>query len=129
MAGIARIVIGVVLVVIGIPFLLLFFLGLIFIILGIVLIASGASARGDEQRLLASQQQTNMLLQQQLQMTAMQANRQQVIPPEATYSAQPQGTPQPAAPSPGAGGFCPYCGAVVAQGYAFCKSCGKAIPK
>jgi hypothetical protein len=127
-AGIARIVIGIILVLIGIPFLLLFFVGLIFIIIGIVLIASGASARGDEQRLLAQQQQTNMLLQQQLQMTAMQANRPQVILPGAVYPAQPQVASQPTA-SPGAGSFCPYCGSVVAPGYAFCKSCGKAIPK
>ena len=64
------------LILIGIPFLILFFIGLLPIIIGIVLIASGASARGDERRQLAQQQQTNQLLQQQMQLTAMQMNRE-----------------------------------------------------
>jgi uncharacterized membrane protein HdeD (DUF308 family) len=75
MAGVARIVIGVILVVIGIPVLFLLFVGLIPIIIGVILIASGASARGDEQRMIAQQNQTNFLLQPQMQLTAMQANR------------------------------------------------------
>jgi hypothetical protein len=114
-AGVARIVIGVILVLLGFPFLLLFFSGIILIIIGIILIASGVSARGDEQRMVAQQNQTNALLQQQMQLNAMQMSRQQSAP-----------APPPSLSGPSR--YCPYCGAPVAQGYSFCKSCGKAVP-
>jgi uncharacterized membrane protein len=124
MAGIARIVIGILLILIGLPFLLLFFVGLIPIILGIILVASGASARGDEQRMIAQQKQTNLLLQQQLQMNAMQANRA----PVARYQVEAPGPATGASPVAGSG-FCPYCGFPVAAGTTFCAKCGKPLAR
>jgi ABC-type bacteriocin/lantibiotic exporter with double-glycine peptidase domain len=122
-AGIARIVIGIVLVIIGIPFLLII-VGIIPLIIGIVLIASGVSARGDAERLQQQQAQTNMLLQQQLQMNAMQASRQAApaqYPPAQQYA--------PAAPSGvQADRYCPACGTGNARAAAFCQKCGKPLP-
>lgn len=139
MAGVARIVIGVLLLIFGI---LLFFtilgiiLGLILIIIGIVLIASGASARGDAERMERQQQQTNLLLQQQMQMNAMQMNRQAVpnqYPGGPPYATAP--TPY-SAPAPGSAPvstipierYCPSCGAGNARASAFCQKCGKPLP-
>lgn len=38
--------------------------------------------------------------------------------------------PQPSAlPTSESGGFCPYCGAAMQSDFAFCRKCGKALPK
>jgi hypothetical protein len=122
-AGIARIVIGVVFVLIAIPFLFIL-IGIIPLIIGIVLIASGASARGDAERMRQQQAQTNVLLQQQMQMTAVQSNRQAT---PAQYSPGPQYAP-PASATPQAERYCPVCGMGNPRAAAFCQKCGKPLP-
>jgi type II secretory pathway pseudopilin PulG len=83
MAGIARIVIGLFIFLLGLFFFITIiglFIGLILIVIGGVLLASGASARGDTARMERQQEQTNLLLQQQMQLTAMQMNHPTVGP-------------------------------------------------
>ena len=127
MAGVIRIVFGVILLLLGLVFLVTiigFIVGLFFIIIGIVLIASGASARGDSERMQRQQEQTNLLLQQQMQLTAMQVNRAPSQPPYAPPS--PYAQPQPPTPPQGvqADRYCPSCGQGNARASAFCAKCG-----
>ena len=137
MAGVIRIVFGVIFLLGGLLLLatiLLFFLGLFAIVLGIVLLASGVSARGDQSRMREQQAQTNLLLQQQMQLSAIQANR---VSPPAPYYQPPQvvtaaplqsqgyGNPGTAAP---ADRFCPVCGSGNQRASAFCQKCGKPLP-
>ena len=122
-AGIIRIVLGVVFVLISIPFLLIL-IGIIPLIIGIVLIASGASARSDTERMRQQQAQTNLLLQQQLQLNSMQANRSV---PATPYAPAPQPAAPAAAPLP-ADRYCPACGTGNARAAAFCQKCGKPLP-
>lgn len=123
MAGIARIVVGIVFVLISIPFLFIL-IGIIPLIIGIVLIASGASARGDAERMRQQQAQTNVLLQQQMQLNAMQANRQA---PAAAYAPAASYAPLAAAPL-SSERYCPVCGTGNARAAAFCQKCGKPLP-
>ncbi len=124
MAGIIRIVFGVLFLLAGIFFLLTIFgflLGLILLILGIILVASGASARGDNERITRQQEQTNLLLQQQIALSAAQANRAAYPPQYAPIPAPP--------PAPSAGErFCPVCGQGNLRASAFCAKCGKPLP-
>jgi hypothetical protein len=120
-AGVARIVIGIFFLLVGIllfftPFGLLF--GIFSLIIGIILIASGASARGDTARMQRQQEQTNLLLQQQLQMTAMQVNRQAAVQPQ---------DPRPEPPAATADQYCPSCGMGNARAAAFCQKCGRPL--
>jgi len=131
MAGVIRIVFGVILLLLGLVFLVTiigFIVGLFFIIIGIVLIASGASARGDSESMRRQQEQTNLLLQQQMQLTAMQVNRAPSQPPYA--SPYPYAPPQPPTPSQTvqAERYCPSCGQGNARASAFCAKCGKPLP-
>ena len=132
MAGIVRIVLGVLFLLAGLIFLLTiigFLIGIVAIIIGVVLLASGSSARGDTRRLEMQQQQTNYLLQQQMQLSAMQANRQAYPPPQPPY--QPANAPPPPSPpsSPtSAERYCPSCGGGNARAAAFCQKCGKPLP-
>ena len=130
MAGVIRIVFGVILLLLGLVFLVTiigFIVGLFFIIIGIVLIASGASARGDSERMQRQQEQTNLLLQQQMQLTAMQVNR---------APSQPPYTPSPSHNlshrlrhrASQADRYCPSCGQGNARASAFCAKCGKPLP-
>ena len=124
MAGIIRIVFGVLFLLAGIFFLLTIFgflLGLILLILGIILVASGASARGDNERITRQQEQTNLLLQQQIALWAAQANRAAYPPQYAPIPAPP--------PAPSAGEwFRPVCGQGNLRASAFCAKCGKPLP-
>jgi septal ring-binding cell division protein DamX len=133
-AGVARIVIGVIFVIIGIPFLLIL-IGIIPLIIGIVLIASGLSAREDTERMRQQQAQTNVLLQQQMQMTAMQSSRpaypQYSPPPQYAHAPPPYAGPPPSAQPPSAPTvekYCPSCGQGNARVAAFCQRCGKPLP-
>ncbi len=123
MAGVARIVIGTLLVLLGLVLLLTILgvlFGIFFLLVGIVLIASGVSARGDAERMHRQQEQTNLLLQQQMQLTAMQANRGAYLPTQAQ--------PPPPPPAPAAEKYCPACGQGNARASAFCSRCGKPLP-
>jgi uncharacterized paraquat-inducible protein A len=126
-AGVARSVIGILFLLFGLLLLLTiigFLVGIFFIIVGVVLLASGFSAREDAERMRQQQAQTNALLQQQMQLTAMQANR---AAGAASYPPTPQyGTPAPSAPS--AEKYCPSCGAGNTRVAAFCQRCGKPLP-
>lgn len=43
---------------------------------------------------------------------------------------QPRRTPEaPSAPPSAPGGYCPYCGAALEADYAFCRRCGKKLPR
>jgi len=117
-AGVARIAIGVIFVIIGLVFLIVL-IGLIPLVIGIVLIASGWSARRDAERMREQQQQTNILLQQQLQ-----ASRPAVLTP---FPPAPVIVPFSPAP-PAADRYCPSCGTGNARSAAFCQKCGKPLP-
>ena len=126
MAGVARTVIGVLLLVIGLLFVLTIFgllLGIVLVILGIILVVSGSSARRDTERMESQQQQTNLLLQQQLQLTAMQSNQGVAAPPSYAATGTTQSTI-----APGAEKFCPFCGQSNQRGAGFCLRCGKPLP-
>jgi type II secretory pathway pseudopilin PulG len=134
MAGIVRIVLGILFLLGGLFFLVTiigFLFGIIGIIIGIVLIASGASARGDSRRIEQQQQQTNLLLQQQMQLSAMQGNRP-AYPPQPQYGTPPPpqyplSTPPTPTTIPGER-YCPSCGSGNARVAAFCQKCGKPLP-
>jgi hypothetical protein len=125
--GVARIVIGAFLLLLGLVFLVTiigFLVGIVFINLAIIFIASGASARGDAERMRRQQEQTNVLLQQQLQMSAMQASRQAA---PAQYPPSPQYVSS-APPAPAAERYCPVCGMGNARAAVLCRKCGKPLP-
>jgi predicted lipid-binding transport protein (Tim44 family) len=139
MAGVARIVVGVILLLFGL-LLIATILGLVFgiiaLIVGILLIASGASARGDERRMSQQQAQTNLLLQQQMQWSALHANRPPYAYGYSPPSPAPPPPPPPMAPPPPvpsgyavpAERYCPSCGGGNARAAAFCQKCGKPLP-
>jgi hypothetical protein len=93
-----------------------------------VLLASGASARGDQERLRQQQEQTNLLLQQQMQLEAMQANRAMSQPPYAPPPQYVQAQPPSAPPGAPADRYCPSCGQGNSRASAFCVRCGKPLP-
>jgi hypothetical protein len=138
MAGIIRIVLGALFLLAGLLFLLTiigFLIGALGIIIGIVLLASGISARGDAERMERQQRQTNLLLQQQLQVSAMQANRPG-SPPQYPSPAQYPNAPPPqyvtsTPPNPNAvpaERYCSSCGGANARAAAFCQKCGSPLP-
>jgi sulfite exporter TauE/SafE len=110
MAGVARIVIGAVVALLGIPVLFYIpnlFVGILFVVVGIFLILSGVTAHGVARRIAVLQMQSN----------AVQRSDERAI----TSPRQPS--------SSVATNFCPFCGAPAAAGSAFCRSCGKAVPR
>ncbi len=124
MAGVVRLVLGVLFLLAGILLILTlvgFILGAILLIIGLVLIASGLSAREDTARLQQQQQQTNFLLQQQLQLNQAMAAR------TAAPGYSPA-TPGYGAPSSTAERFCPYCGQGNLRAASFCQRCGRPLP-
>jgi zinc ribbon protein len=132
-AGVVRIVLGVLFLLGGLFFLITiigFFIGILGIVIGVVLLASGASARGDSRRIEEQQRQTNFLLQQQMQLAAMQGNPPAYSPgyPPAYVAAPPPPYAAPPAPAPTADRYCPVCGAGNARTAGFCQKCGKPLP-
>jgi type II secretory pathway pseudopilin PulG len=136
-AGVVRIVLGVLFLLGGLFFLLTilgFLFGIVGIVIGIVLIASGASARGDTRRIELQQQQTNLLLQHQMQLSAIHANRMPYppsYPPPPTYGPPPSAPPpQPTSSPPTATAerYCPACGMGNTRVAGFCQKCGKPLP-
>jgi len=124
MAGVVRLVFGILFLLAGIFLLvtvIFLLVGVLFLIIGIILIASGASAREDTQRIVNQQQQTNMLLQQQIQMNAALAARQ-------SHYVEPQYGPPGTQPAALAERYCPACGAGNARVSAFCARCGRPLP-
>jgi len=126
MAGIGRIVLGVICLLLGVAFALTIIgvlFGVFLLFVGLILLGSGTSARSHEARMIAQQQQTNYLLQQQL---AMQASAPPTAypmgPPAADYSSGPP----PGAPP--AERYCPVCGQGNARSAGFCQRCGRALP-
>lgn len=112
MAGILRMIFGLLFLLAGLFFILTIFgflFGLVLLLIGVALLVSGVSARSDAERLQQQQQQTNFLLQQQLQLNAALAAR--------------------GAPAPGsAERYCPYCGQGNLRAATFCQRCGKPLP-
>lgn len=121
MAGIARIVVGVILVIIGIAT-LIFLIGILPLIIGIALIAWGLDARrreAAEQRQQQSMAQQTAILQQMAATQAMQSHLQAAPLPQ--FAASQGGTSY-------AERFCPACGAGNLKVSTFCQKCGKPLP-